>query len=498
MSYNRAVDFATELEDTLKEFMASGLVEMHENRGRSTFLSELSWEVRGSGEKPLLHLWSERYNVTRRVLAITGHCEHRLTLAVERFGRAKPDRLEFVHREFERGTRQLSREEFREDLSHLLAEHFPDETLESLAISADLEHSLSGNYARGLLRRGTTRCAVLAVPPGESPDTTDKSLTFALLWLERARQSSAGGSVAGLRLILPKSIARTVAHRFGAFDPRLKVELYEHDSLLDVLERIDARAAGNVDTWLVPVREAETLLQHAKPELESMVYSEPKAISLHPSVQTREVWLRFRGLPIARWEDGHIYFGINDCRKELTTATRPALEQLLRDLELHRHPLAEDTRHALYRAQPERWLESLVREDVTRVDAALDSRYVYSQVFASAGGEHGILDLLTVTRSGRLAIIELKASEHIHLPLQAADYWLRVRKHLERGEIARYGYFPGVELQRVPPIVYLVAPALHFHPATDELLKYLSPDLEVVRVGLAESWRRGLRVVMRQ
>jgi hypothetical protein len=128
----------------------------------------------------------------------------------------------------------------------------------------------------------------------------------------------------------------------------------------------------------------------------------------------------------------------------------------------------------------------------------LDARFVYPQVFANAGGEHGILDLLTVTRSGRLAIIELKAGEHIHLPLQAADYWLRVRRQLQNGEITRYGYFPKIELQQAPPLVYLVAPALRFHPATDDLLKYLSPELEVVRVGLAENWRRGLRVVMRQ
>jgi hypothetical protein len=170
----------------------------------------------------------------------------------------------------------------------------------------------------------------------------------------------------------------------------------------------------------------------------------------------------------------------------------------LRDLENHRHPLASDTRHALYRAQPERWLECLVRENVTRVDAILNEQFVYAQVFANSGGEHGILDLLTVTRSGRLAIIELKANEHIHLPLQAADYWLRVRQQLQSGNIARYGYFPGIELQQAAPLVYLVAPSLRFHPSTDDLLSYLSPELTVVRVGLAESWRRGLRVVMRQ
>jgi hypothetical protein len=109
------------------------------------------------------------------------------------------------------------------------------------------------------------------------------------------------------------------------------------------------------------------------------------------------------------------------------------------------------------------------------------------------------LDLLTVTRNGRLAILELKASEHIHLPLQAADYWLRVRRHLAQGDFSRYGYFTGTELQQdAAPIVYLVAPALRFHPATDTLVRYLTPELEVVRVGMTENWRQGLRVAMRK
>jgi len=53
-------------------------------------------------------------------------------------------------------------------------------------------------------------------------------------------------------------------------------------------------------------------------------------------------------------------------------------------------------------------------------------------------------------------------------------------------------------LQQATPLVYLVAPALRFHPTTDQLLNCLASELEIVRVGLAESWRRGLRVVMRQ
>ena len=492
------MELAAELQASLREFVGSGVIEVRENGGSVAPFAGMSWEVRGDGERPLLHLWSEQFNLTRRVLAITDHSEQRLALAVERFGRNKPDRLEFIRREYERGARELSREEFRDRLAQLLAEQFPDERLESLAVSPDLEHSLSGNYARGLLRRGAAQLAVLAVPAGESAETIGNSLTFALLWLHRARQATWRGTITGIRLILPKNSAGVVAHRLAAVDSRLTVELYEHDPAPNILEKIDPRRAGNMDTWLVPHRESESLRNQARPALDAIMALAPQAVTVHPAAQSREVWLRFRGLPFARWHDGHVFFGINDGREELTTASRPSLKHLVNDLKIHRHPLAGDTRHSFYRLQPERWLESLVREDVTRIDATLDQRFVYAQVFANAGCEHGILDLLTVTRSGRLAIIELKASEHIHLPLQAADYWLRVRRQLHSGEIARYGYFPGVELQQSSPLVYLVAPALRFHPTTDTLLNYLSPELEIVRVGLAESWRGGLRVVMRQ
>ncbi|MBV9958158.1 MAG: hypothetical protein JO360_07045, partial [Acidobacteria bacterium] len=155
-------------------------------------------------------------------------------------------------------------------------------------------------------------------------------------------------------------------------------------------------------------------------------------------------------------------------------------------------------RHKLYRAQPERWLETIVCSDVTRIDTSLDPRFVYTQLFANSANERSILDILTVNKSGRLVIIELKSSEHIHLPLQAAEYWLRIRQHLEQGDFANCGYFPQMELQKTPPLVYLVAPALHFHSTTGLLQRHLSQWIEMKCVGLAESWRRRIRVVMRQ
>jgi hypothetical protein len=143
-------------------------------------------------------------------------------------------------------------------------------------------------------------------------------------------------------------------------------------------------------------------------------------------------------------------------------------------------------------------MQSLVMQDVSRIEITLDPEHVYEQVFAQAGGQHGILDLLLVTRTKRLAILELKATENPDLPFEAADYWLRIRRHQAQGDLARYGYFSGFPLQAAPPVVYLVAPALRFHPATDTILRYSTAEMDIVRVGLAESWRRGLRVAMRQ
>jgi hypothetical protein len=132
------------------------------------------------------------------------------------------------------------------------------------------------------------------------------------------------------------------------------------------------------------------------------------------------------------------------------------------------------------------------------VDPRLDPHRIYRQVPAVTGGERGVLDLVGVTREGRLAILELKAGEDLQLVLQAADYWMSVNGHLERDDFRRYGYFDGIELSAAPPRIFLVAPALRFHPATDTLLGFLRPEIEVTRVGVQENWRSGLRVSLRQ
>jgi hypothetical protein len=72
------VDLSAELQASLKEFTADGAIEIRENGGRVAPFRGLSWELRGGAEKPLLHLWSENYNLRHPVLAITDHSDQRL------------------------------------------------------------------------------------------------------------------------------------------------------------------------------------------------------------------------------------------------------------------------------------------------------------------------------------------------------------------------------------------------------------------------------------
>ena len=491
-----------DIEARLRKFDSAASVEVRENGVRLATIDRtsdtFSWELRGTATKPVLSVHSDQFNITHRIVAIFAESDNHVALSFERFGKSRPGRIEFHRVDFTRPPREVAREEFRQRLARILGERFPDETLESsLVTGPDLEHSLSGNYARGVLRGPTGRWALLAVPDSELPATSANSLTFGLLWLARVREMPREGYVVGLKLIVAKGAGKRLVHLAKAFSNSIALEIYEFEPRSESLIRVDPNSVANRDNWLVTCRARQALLDSAAGEINSIVAIAPQAITLHPDPQNSEIILRFRGLAFARWESHTVYFGPSgDLRRKLTPSTQAELQQVLHDLEVYRDPLATNTRHPLYRAQPERWLETVVRNDVTRIDARLDPRFVYTQLFANSATDRSILDILTVTTSGRVAIIELKASEHIHLPLQAAEYWLRISRHLEQGDFQNSGYFPRVELQKAPPLVFLVAPALRFHSTTGPLLRHLSSSIEVAQVGLAESWRRGLRVVM--
>jgi len=192
-----------------------------------------------------------------------------------------------------------------------------------------------------------------------------------------------------------------------------------------------------------------------------------------------------------------ITFGAGPFETPLTDDSKPLFMDLMSRVQESRS-LNGAKHDALYRMQSERWLESIIRRDVTVIDSQFDAEHVYAQVPAFAASDRAMIDLLTATQSGRLAVLELKADEDLHLPLQGLDYWSRVQWHHQRNEFRQFGYFSAKELSNEPPLLYLVAPALRVHPATDTLLRYLSSRIDVTLVGINERWREGVEVVFRK
>jgi hypothetical protein len=491
------VGLCESLNETLGRLLASGRVKVQENGSWLASLEDFHYEVREKAGAILLHLWSQEGTLVRRVIGIEADESGRLALKVTRFGRTRPDQLEFVCRERDPETGQLRRQQFRARFREMLAQGFPDETVSSLTSAPDLEHSLSGNYVRGMSMAHNRGMAIMAAAPGESPATYDALLTFGLLWLDRSRHLKSRKSVGGLRLFFPEGSGSVIAHRRKAVSASIILELYEYDAASRRMRRVDPHDRGNIQSWLVPRREFEGALALAREAIEPICQLNPAAITAELIPGTSEVALRFRGLLFARWGPAGVFFGIGS-EQALTPASGAELERLVRKLEVHRSPLASSRQHPLYRAQAERWLESLVIADAARIDARIDPRFLYAQVPAISAGDRGIMDLLGITRDGRLVVMELKASEDVQLVMQATDYWLRVRHHQEEQDFPRYGYFPGLNISSQPPLLLLVAPSLRFHPAADILARCLVRDIEISRVGLNENWRRGLRVILRQ
>ncbi len=158
-------------------------------------------------------------------------------------------------------------------------------------------------------------------------------------------------------------------------------------------------------------------------------------------------------------------------------------------------PLNQPDLHDAPGGPPERWLETVVRSRIPTIDPFLRPEPVHSQVLTLAASDRDLIDLLAVTLDGRLCVLELKASEDLHLPMQALDYWMRIAWHAERRELDHL--FPGLALQSIQPKLILLAPAIQFHSTHAAVLRYFSPQIDVERVGVNSEWRDELRVILR-
>lgn len=496
---------------SLQEFLAASRSAIVLEDGQVLFdLETAQYSLSSEKDRCLLHLWSPERNVVRHVLDAELK-NGMLTLSVRRFGHARPIKMEICSDRDRRPptVQKAARSRYARFLERVLRRELPGWTLDKsrLLTSMDLERSFSPVYARGLVRKGRSAFAVMGVNQEETQASIDAALTFGLLWLDACREREAGRAVVeGLRLYVPPKTSATLQIRLAHLNhAAAKFQLFEFDERDESSLQIDVADHGNMQTRLVRLPDAALVRSRFAATVSKIMAIAPQAeVAV---ISATELSFRLHGLELARARLANapgtfqvaeeVIFGPPGYETRLSNETAPMFEKFIKTVVEARRNHG-DRRDPLWRMYPERWLESLVFKNVSAIDSSLDPAHVYSQVPAFSASDRAMIDVLTCTRDARLAVLELKADEDMHLPLQGLDYWARVLWHHGRGEFQQHGYFSGLQLSTRPPLLMLVAPSLRVHPATDTVLRYFSPAIEWSLIGVNERWREGIKVIYRK
>jgi hypothetical protein len=601
------IDSATQnpeqIASLIRDFLAAHSEASVLEDGKVLFdLRDAKYSITTEHERCTLQLWSGERNIARTIVAVAER-PNGLRLTTRRLGQTQPKSLDLVASIERRRptTRDAARTGYLRLLERVLARNFADWNVEGFRTAMDLERSFGPAYARGMLVRGSQAWAVIGVSQHESAAIIDGILTLGILWLHHCREQAGGRRLyQGLKVIVPRGAAALTLSRMAWLSPNAaQWKLFELDAATEELTERDPADTGNLRTRLVHHPDEAAAAERFSRAVDQVMAIAPAHERARIEQRLRgpaELAFLLHGLEFARAKISlapasfthtlELAFGAGDAELPLTEATRAEIADRVAELFARRraqpraitqravpphrrigvpgapahsrmirgrtHSAANDP---LYRAQPERWLESVLRQNLSpltrglapqpgpprtplghfandvdpdtrgnrsdtethaiaplsahtsRVLPRLDPRHVYTQVPAIAGAnDRGMLDLLGVTADGRLAVLELKAQDDLHFALQGLDYWIRVRHHHRQtadpnsglGEFQRHGYFRDVELSPLPPRLYLVAPALHVHPATETVLRYLSPSVEWTLLALDERWREQIRVVWRK
>lgn len=489
-----------EIEDLLKQLQHPVLVE---DGVELLDLTAAQWRLTIEFNKLIFSAWSSAKTFSRRVEDVAYRDGSRFGIFVRKAGGRETATLEFRESHAPPSpSRTAGRTGFRQQLLATLEREYRGWKFERVGNRSDREHSFSAWYTRGMARQGRSAWAFLGLGEDEPAAAADNVLAFGLIWLDWLRGQAQRESITGLKLFLPPAAIGVIAHRAAYLNPRtLELEIREWRAGRASSTPVDLKDYGNVETRLAARRQAELLKESHTALLHDLWDDTGGEIDIVPDSTGTFSSLRIAGLEVARVEGQlapRIYFGLEGSVRRLDESNRDEFRDFLLEVKRIRQPDSPAPQHDFYRLQSERWLESLLFRDITRIDPALSPAHVYPQVPAFSGADRGVIDLLTVTRRGRLAVVELKVHEEINLPLQGLDYWLRVNWLQQRKQFQEFGYFSDCELSAEPPLLYLVSPAFRFHSTTQKLLRYFVRSLEVTMVGINDSWRKEIKILFRQ
>jgi hypothetical protein len=266
-----------------------------------------------------------------------------------------------------------------------------------------------------------------------------------------------------------------------------KWSLFELDERHDALVEIDCTDRGNVATRLV----------HATNEtaaLDRFAESIARINAILPNCEVAvlsaaEIAFRGRGLEFARARMGAE-------ERVLEERNWPFFLQLLAAIRGTRHPYGP-RQHPLFRLRPERWLESLVAADVSVIDERLDRVCCIRRFrILCLGPRHA----RRVDHHPRRPPRGRRTQSRRRYPPPTARPGLLVKSgvasHPRR--ISSLRIFRGTRAIDRKATAVPGSARLHVHPATDILLRYISPEIEWEFVGIDERWREGVKVVFRK
>lgn len=480
-------------------FLAESEGDLHESLKRNELEASISHG------RLIISSWTEKGTRSWRVTAWEWTGQKLLLQASRRMGAEQP-LLELIPRASAAvvaATVKAARQTRCEQLAQLASDSLSGAKLERAGLSPGIRRGQPGRYARIILRLRHERIAVTATVAEGSRIEADAFLSAALLWFIRTSERTRPPYIQQLWLILDNVAIKPVLNRIVLLRESLRnsISVYEVDeswAQLVAVTKLELR-----DLWkkrlsrFPPVAEPETS--------KSALAITAQAAAAIDVVHARQgETLRYFGLPFARVRRlmgvERVWFGAEgSLRRTLDESSEHEFANLMDSLEDHRAAEAEDHHHALYRTASESWLEALLRRDITKLDPGLIIAPLHAQFRTARGGRLGArpIDLLALRQDGRLVVIELKVSEDREHVLQGADYWRRVEAHRRRGHLTRARLFGEKKIRDEPPLVYLVAPTLRFHPSFATLARTIAPDIEIYRFDINEDWRSGVRVMRR-
>jgi hypothetical protein len=385
---------------------------------------------------------------------------------------------------------EIARLKRANDIAELITQNFPYTRLNRVALNEP-----GGRLAQITFdREDKTPCAAIADVTNAM--TAESLFTASMLWTEKL--ATRKKPILDLWVICEKRQARNARKLLALLSSRWKAKLtiVEIDRKADPPRLVLHQAWKLSDLWREKAPKL-TLPREPQPSViaEAMLQMSPENTDLIYSRNGETI--RFCGLPFARVRTmmgiEKAWFGVGRERRPVNNENWPELEDLVADLEQNRRPEPDNKRHEYYRTASEAWLESILRRDITLLDANLVLSPIYNQ-FRSFTDK---IDLLALRRDGRLVIIELKTQPDREMVFQAVDYWRKIELQRRRGLLAAANLFEGREISDKPAIIYLAAPAWSFHRDFEYFARSVSPEIEVWRFDLHENWREEVKVVAR-